>query len=357
MLFLASLIFIVLFYIIPLRLLVIQRLEFFPFLGPVGSYLPTSALIYIVILLVLHLIKQFHDLLWPNLSYFLKEELERRTGISNIEAWGFRLSAVGLIIFLTTDLTMVPLSMAALLGFGWLLTRPVSLRAVGAVREVKRSPQPVTDQLGAADEASRGNQVKRQFNWQFERVTSEPFIGFFDIICDDRRYRMFKDKNPFRETIPSVHNYKQFVSGGITDEVAQVAENLISISNEQGFSNFEEIANALSFVQAIPLRRGGKSNGKPYFRYPLETLFEQEGDGVSKAILLAAILKTMNYDLLILESTAEVAVAVAGAEGIPGRFLEHHGRRYFYCVNAESGQKIGQIPPDKAGDQFKIFTV
>lgn len=355
--FIASLIFILLLYIFPLRFLVLNRLEFFPFLGRVGSFLLTSIIIYFCILLILYLLNQFREFLWPNLPYFLKEHFTRRTGIYNVESLGFYLAAVALIFFLAVDWTLIPLSLAALVGFGWLLRLPIHLRPVGLVREVKKSPEPLVDYAGAVEETTKGNLVVRKFDWQLERPGSEPFAAHLEIAIDVHRYQVFAAKNPYRESVPTVHNYKQFVVGGITDEVNQTASSLLVISNGEGFSPFEEIANVHSFVQAVPYSSDQESKGKLYWRYPIETLYEQLGDDNCRAILLAALLKAMNYNVLILESADETAVAVAGAEGIPGRFFEYQGRRYFYCSVSKRGQKIGQIPANKALDQFKAFVV
>ena len=357
MIFLASLVFIVLFYIVPLRLPVITKVELFPFLGRAGSFIPTAIIIYLLILLFFYFIKQFQDFLWPDFSDFIKNNLELRTGIYHIELWGFWLSLIAFIIFIATDWTMLPLSLASLAGFTWLITRPVKLRPVGVERIAKPSPKPRSQYFGQPEHAQAEDTVVRRFEWQYKRAASEPYYGRLDIHIDRRKYQMFVDKNPFKTTMPAVHNYKQFVSAGMTSEVEKLADNLLSIANEEGFSTFDEIANALNFVQAIPFKSDKSSKGKTYLRYPIETLFDQAGDGVCKAILLAAILKALNHEVLILESLEEVAVAVAGAEGIPGRFFEYQGQRYFYCVNTENEAGIGQMPPDKSADSFKVFTI
>jgi len=357
MIFLASLVFILLFYLLPLRLFVLNKLELFPFLGRNGSYIPTAIIIYLAILFFFYLVKQFQDYLWPDFSDFIKNNLEQRTGIYNMEIWGFWVSLIALIIFIAVDWTMVPLSLASLAGFTWLITLPVKLRPVGMERVAKVSPKPRSDYFGEPERAQSQELVVRRFEWKFKRAASEPYHGHLDISIDKRKYQMFVDKNPFKTTLPAVHNYKQFITAGITSEVEELAGSLLAISNEEGFSAFDEIANALSFVQAIPFKPDKKSKGKTYFRYPLETLFDQVGDGNCKAILLGAILKTLNHDVLILESLGETAVAVAGAEGIPGRFFEYQGRRYYYCANTETEAKIGRMPPDKSTDSFKVFTV
>lgn len=357
MIFLASLIFIVLLYVAPLRLLIIDKFELFPFLGRRGSFIPTAIIIYLFILLILYLVKQFQDFIRPNFSDFIKNNLEQRTGIYHIELWGFWLSLIAFIIFLATDWTMIPLSLAALAGFTWLMSLPVRLRPVGVERVAKPSPKPRSHYFGRPEHPPAQGRVVRRFEWRFKRAASETYHGQLDIPIEKRKYQLFVDKNPFKITIPAVHNYKQFVDAGATSEVDQLAENLVAIANEEGFSAFDEIANALSFVQAIPFKPDKKSKGKTYLRYPLETLFEQVGDGDCKAILLAAILKALNYKVLILESLGETAVAVAGAEGIPGRFFEYQGQSYYYCANTEAEAKIGQMPPDKSADSFKVFTV
>lgn len=357
MIFVAAVFFVLLLYVLPLRYAVIENLRLFPIMGPEGSYIVTSALIFLIILLILYLMSQFHELFWPRLPYVIKDEVTRRTGIHKIEFFGFWISAIALVIFFAVDMISVPLGLASMVGFGWLMGQPVTLRTVGSVRESRRSPLPASDGGGSAEESIRENLEKRRFQWRFDKPASDPIIGEIEVTIDKNRYRSFAEKNPYRGSGPPLKNYKNFVAGGITDEVFQIAAYLVAASNEYQLSPYEEIAFTLSFVKSVPYKPDSETKGKTYLRFPVETLFENVGDGDCRAILFATLLKAINYDVVIVESGGETAVAVGGAEGIPGRFFEYDGRRFFYCPTGDGGVSVGQLPPDKAADRFKVYAV
>jgi len=356
MIFVASIIFVVLFYVFKIRFLIIDRFELFPVLGPVGSFIPTSIIIYLIILTALLLIKRFHELFWPRLPYVVTDEITRRTGIYNIELYGFWLALGSLLIFLATDITAVPLSLAAMVGFGWLRSQPIRLRPVGSLREARKSSMPVIEGVGVKEESKIENLVPKKFEWQFKKPASDPIAGRFEISIDKNRYRAYADKNPYKEGLLPIKNYKEFVTGGISDEVVQVVSHLMAASNEYQFTPYEEIAFIVSFAHSIQYKPDEETKGRLYLRYPIETLFEGIGDNNCKAILIAAILKTLSYEAFIVES-GEVGVAVSGADGLPGRFFEHDGRRFFFCHIGQDSSWVGQLPPDKARDRFKVFTV
>jgi len=355
--FVAAIIFVVLLYVFQLRILIIDRFELFPILGPVGSFVPTSAIIYLLILAILLLIKRFHELFWPRLPYVVSDEIIRRTGIYNIELYGFWIGLGSLLVFLATDISAVPLSLAAMFSFGWLRSQPIKLRPVGSLREARTLPKPVVENTGVIEESRIENLEPKKFEWEFKKPASDPITGRFEISVDKNRYRAFADKNPYKEGLLPIKNYKEFVSGGVSDEVVQVVSHLMAASNEYRFTLYEEVAFITSFIHSIPYKSDDETKGRLYLRYPVETLFEGVGDTNCKAILMATILKTLSYEIFIVESGEEVGVAVSGAEGIPGRFFEHDGKRFFFCHIGEDESWVGQLPPDKARDRFKVFNV
>ncbi len=81
------------------------------------------------------------------------------------------------------------------------------------------------------------------------------------------------------------------------------------------------------------------------------------GDSNCKSVLLAALLRALDYDVVIVEAKGRTAVGVGGAEGLPGRFLTYKGRRYYYCETSTAGWQIGRLPPELADGQFRVYPV
>ena len=147
----------------------------------------------------------------------------------------------------------------------------------------------------------------------------------------------------------------------VTDEsrvMVHMAENL-SVFTE----NMSDLARAefvLKFVQSIPYVDDIKSKGiRDYYKYPVETLWEQNGDCEDHAILFASLMKALGYKVVLYHVYVysggkmiggHVAAGVA-VEGARGYSTIVDGGEYFYCeATAEVGTSwlnqanIGYIP-------------
>jgi uncharacterized coiled-coil protein SlyX len=91
-------------------------------------------------------------------------------------------------------------------------------------------------------------------------------------------------------------------------------------------------------------------------RYPLETLFEREGDSEDTSILVAGLLHRMGYDvaLLVIEDTRHMAVGVYLA-GDHGSYFEYNGKKYFYLETTQLGWSLGEIPAYYQGSVAQVF--
>nr|MDP9177352.1 hypothetical protein [Gemmatimonadota bacterium] len=127
---------------------------------------------------------------------------------------------------------------------------------------------------------------------------------------------------------------------------------LLTFTREHRFNYFEEAQNTLQLVQSIPYVTDHVSLGVPeYWRFPIETLFDNQGDCDCKAILAAALFRSMGLRSVVLLSPVEghAAVAVEGAPDYPGnQYFEWAGGRYFFCETTDGtfGFTVGEVPPN-----------
>ena len=90
---------------------------------------------------------------------------------------------------------------------------------------------------------------------------------------------------------------------------------------------------------------------------------EEVGDCEDQAILTTALLKRMGYDVALLLCPGHAAVGVAGAEGLPGSYVEDPttGVRYFYAETTTDGWRLGEFPAELgrflAKGQFAIVPI
>jgi len=217
--------------------------------------------------------------------------------------------------------------------------------------------------------------VRVEYRWLFREHTylsrSSVKMFSFTIPFDTHHYNqaLAKDHSVSRE-----QDYARFVHEDLqTDEVVMVAAKLQQIHAEQRYTRFQQVCNVLAFSEQFRYVREERTQEvRRIPRYPVETLWQREGDGESLAILVSALLKLLGFELLLLvldwEQEAErLAIAVAGADDLPAEmpFYEFEGKRYFYCeailppnsTSAEPGAwswRIGVLPFD---DLYRIRSV
>ncbi|MDP1809012.1 MAG: hypothetical protein Q8L35_05680 [Actinomycetota bacterium] len=351
MTFVVSLVFVFIFYVVPLYAIIAKNILIFPVLGHDGSWLLTAAVIYVLMALAALTLKQFEEMLAPGLPRW-REELTHRAGIYRLDSFGFRLSLLATVLFLGTDPKLVPLGVASVIGFGSLNRKKVVPRAVKRAAKVDR---PVRGE--PAPEEGREAPVARRFAWQMREGLDQPYDGEIELTIDRRIYEESAAANPYSQGRPATRNYSQLVGDGITAELQVLVDHFRDISEEQAFSSYQELACVLAFVQAIPYADDSETKGREYIRWPIETLYDNVGDSDCKSVLLATLLRALDYEVIIIEAKGRTAVGIGGAEGLPGRFLTHKGERYYYCETSTMGWRVGQLPPDLADGQFRVYPI
>ena len=152
----------------------------------------------------------------------------------------------------------------------------------------------------------------------------------------------------------------------ITDEtrvIEHMRENLTIFSAQM--SDIERVDFVLKFVQSIPYVEDMVSKGvRDYYKLPVETLWEQNGDCEDHALLYATLLKALGYKVVIFHVYiyngsklvgGHVAVGVA-VEGASGYYEEIDGVKYYYCeATAEVGTSwLNQANVGYKPDGYKV---
>jgi len=107
--------------------------------------------------------------------------------------------------------------------------------------------------------------------------------------------------------------------------------------------------NVVAFVQAINYTddMDPATNTKTdYWQYPVETLVKESGDCEDHAILAAALLKEMGYDVavVLLEDPTKGHAAVAVAcETCNGYYYPIHGKKYYFLETTAYGSSLGSM--------------
>lgn len=159
-------------------------------------------------------------------------------------------------------------------------------------------------------------------------------------------------------------NYDIYVSDpygtGVINYIVDVLKNL---EEENDLSEREVVDLAVAFVQGMNYTRDKVTSGfNQYTYYPVETLIERGGDCEDSTILLASILRQMDYDVILLglwntEPEAHMALGVKGDESIPGTYYKHNDDPYYYVETTGEGWGIGEMPDFGGSKEAEIIEV
>ena len=138
------------------------------------------------------------------------------------------------------------------------------------------------------------------------------------------------------------------------ETLQDVARQIKSAGEGQGYSDYDNAMNVLTFVQSLPYASDIDSAGiAEYPRYPIETLKDGRGDCEDKTILAAALLQSMGMDVVILMMPDHSAVGI-DVPGADGASCEHDGRRYYYCETTSGNWAIGEQPEELQGTAVRV---
>jgi hypothetical protein len=361
-LFLVTLVFLALFYIAPLHQVVYATAPYWPIIPPVlrrayeltGINFPFWAFMAIIFALLC--------LLGKVAARFLETlELEREIaatvnplvnlrGLGGVQAFGLIFIPSVLILGLIRGEISQPVLLLGSLIFIALL-----VNLTGRVPLPLLPPVSTIPLVGVTSEAPprfvvTDGDIHKRYTWKF---TPHPYLPDassvkFAVELDINGERYQKYRQEPRELDPL--KWDKYVIAPLP-EVEALAARLADLHLRRGYCTFNQAANVLAFAQqCIKYTPDIYPEGEviEYPKYPIESLVEEAGDCEDHAILAAALLKRMGIDVALLFCPGHVALGVAGAEGLPGTYVEdpRTGIKYFYGETTAAGWEIGELPKD-----------
>lgn len=150
-------------------------------------------------------------------------------------------------------------------------------------------------------------------------------------------------------------DYSIYVTHPYDDEyINTIIQKMNFIALDRGYSELEKINLIISFVQSMPYTSDNVTTPyDEYPRYPLETLVDNGGDCEDSSILTASLLKSMNYDLILINPPGHMAVGV-NVEAY-GSYWTVNEEQYFYLETTAEGWEIGDIPEDYSDASAYIY--
>jgi len=182
----------------------------------------------------------------------------------------------------------------------------------------------------------QGASTQQSYRWEYAGRTWTLTYSF-----STEHYRFFR-------TLPRIldyADYPDYVDDPRDDaQLQSLIDALERLAADAGMDAWAKLNLVIAFVQSIPY--AGESCEYP--RYPLETLVERQGDCEDAAILAAALLRQMRFDVVLLAFLEEQHMAL-GIRVLPPTPAEHppyawNGDSYYYLEPTTTGWEIGDVP-------------
>jgi predicted transglutaminase-like cysteine proteinase len=204
--------------------------------------------------------------------------------------------------------------------------------------------------------------IHKRYRWKFSESSPHsaervPVEFTLELDISSARYKACKEEprelNPLR--------WDKYVVAPLP-EVEVLAAKMAELHRERGYCTYDQAANVLAFAQqCIVYTKDLLPEGEEieYPKYPIESLVEEAGDCEDHAILAAAVLKRMGFDVALLFCPGHAALGVAGADGLPGTYIEDRrtGIKYFYAETTAEGWEIGELPQELREEEFIILPI
>lgn len=209
------------------------------------------------------------------------------------------------------------------------------------------APEPVSPAPLPVPQVTGDDLVRKTYAWTFQPRPYPPYEqGVAQTIeMDVSRVRYEERKAEAR--LPRVAQWGKYVVEDMP-ECKVLAIHFGNLHLPHDWSTFEQASNVLAFTQQCITYSYDKDSTPQtdWPRYPIETLMEETGDCEDDSILTAAIMSRLGFRVALLHYPGHVAVGIAGAENLPGEFIEDavRGVRYYYAETTSEGWHIGEAP-------------
>lgn len=189
--------------------------------------------------------------------------------------------------------------------------------------------------------------IERDFSWDYEFETQN-----ISLFIPEPLYSYYSSK----ERYPT-NDYSIYVVNPYDDQYVKVFTSEFDIiAVENGLSEEEKINLLISFVQDLHyLTDDSTTSFDEYPRFPVETLVEGGGDCEDTSILMASMLRAMNFSVALVNFPNHMGVGIA-TDG-SGTGWNYNGKKYYYLETTALGWTLGKIPEEYDANDAVIYPV
>ena len=206
------------------------------------------------------------------------------------------------------------------------------------------------------------NSIEKTYRWRF--------LNTFHTITLDIPIQKYVwavqsnvNRSPQQLGTQSIRAMANFAT--VNDTVlVSLADELSIIASKNGYNAIETVNFVMSFVQQNIqyLEDNASKNQEEYWRYPIETLVDEQGDCEDTSILFSSLIENLDYDAVLLfyiidDTIGHLATGVAGVNIPGGFFVPYLNESYYYCETTSVGFTVGEKPEDVPDTPEKIIQI
>lgn len=233
-------------------------------------------------------------------------------------------------------------------------TNGTGLHSSGSTLQPSPAPQVVDKRIPNYQQTSPPEWKQIRYEWL---CLNNRDTMWLEVPIDTQMYAYYRGL----ERYISVEDYYRYVVDENNLEIVrQIVDTLQEVGNDLSYTDMDMIREVVKFVQdTIEYEYDIDTAGEfEYPRYPIETLYERRGDCEDTSILMAALLKALNYEVGFLHLPEHVAVAVRAVDDYEdSSYYEINGRRYLYIESTGSGWNIGDVPDEFQQIEAEFFPI
>lgn len=200
-------------------------------------------------------------------------------------------------------------------------------------------------------------EIVREYRWHFSPKGSHRTYSYsLRLAIDVARYKKYASE----ERVRTIEEYKIYAQTDMP-EINQLVLEFQKIFASVNWSTFNKAFCVLKFVQNAITYQYDKDSKKQseWPRYPIETLAESVGDCEDVAILSAAVLVRLGFEVVLLHYEGHMAFGVCGSPDMSGDYVcdKNTGKKYYYGEATADGWVLGEIPKETRKDPIDIIKV
>ncbi len=184
-----------------------------------------------------------------------------------------------------------------------------------------------------------GNVQKKKFTW-CDEINNWEYVLYINK-DDYYRYLGFDRKR-------HINNYEYFVLEESDDNwIKKIVQDFEDMGKKAGYNKDEIVNMIVSFVQDFEYIEDFQNTGyEEYPKFPIETLYEGGGDCEDTCILMASMLRELNYGTAFLLFDEHMAIGLQGEKQVNKRYYKFEEKYYYFVETTAKGWKVGMIPDE-----------